>query len=204
MEPIRAYLVGSEPAPPPPPPPPPAAVESRPETVIRERVPVETSFVQPTVIPETIPETDLVPTETTDPAGVPGGVDGGVEGGIVGGVVGGIIGGEIGGVIGGVPGGQGEGPYRPGNDVSAPVAIYKVDPPYTEEARKARVQGIVILEAVVDVEGNVTDIEVLKPLQYGLDETAVEALRQWKYKPGKRDGQPVPVLMTVSVSFRLQ
>lgn len=205
-EPIEAYLVNSPP-PPPPPPPPPASSTSQPTPRVetqRDPEPVDQSFVVPEEIPEEVPDVETDDSAAEDPAGVVGGIEGGVEGGVIGGILGGVIGGELDGQLGGVLGGTGSGPYRPGPEVTAPVSIYKVDPPYTEDARKARVQGIVILEAVVDERGNVTRVEVLKPLAAGLDQNAVEAIRQWKYEPGRKDGVPVPVLITVSVSFRLQ
>lgn len=206
-EPITAYLVNSPPPPPPPPPPPASSGPTTPR-VVEEPDPIqipEDNFVVPDQIPEEVPEVEpLEPVDTETPGGVVGGVEGGVEGGVIGGVVGGVIGGVIGGQLGGVLGGTGTGPYRPGPEVTAPRALYKIEPTYTEDARKARVQGIVILDAVIDEKGNVTQVQVLKPLSGGLSEKAIEAIRQWKYEPGRKDGKPVPVIITVSISFRLQ
>lgn len=207
-EPIQAYIIGSAPAPPPPPPPPPGGAETapEPEPEIEEPDPIEPedSFVTPQEIPEELPEITPLETGKSEPGGVPGGVEGGVIGGVVGGVVGGVIGGELGGELGGVLGGTGTGPYTPGGNVKAPVAISKPEPGYTEDARKARTQGIVILEMIVDEKGDVRNVKILKPLPHGLADEAVKAVKLWKYKPGTLDGKPVPVIFNVSVSFRLQ
>jgi len=95
-------------------------------------------------------------------------------------------------------------PYRVGGDVKAPVAITRVEPTYTEIARKARIEGIVIIEAVIDRDGNVTEARILKPLAMGLSDQAIEAVRKWKFKPGTLNGQPVPVYYNLTVNFRLQ
>jgi TonB family protein len=93
--------------------------------------------------------------------------------------------------------------YRPGNGVSMPVPIHKVEPQYSEEARKAKWQGIVRLTLVVDANGKPVDIKVVSPLGLGLDAKALEAVEQWLFKPGMKDGKPVPVMASVEVSFRL-
>jgi protein TonB len=142
-----------------------------------------------------------------DDASVEGGVVGGQKGGQVGGVIGGQIGGEIGGVIGGKIGGQiggtGDAPVRVGGNVLAPVAVLRIEPEYTEIARRARIQGIVIIEAVIDRQGNVTDARIIKGLPMGLDQEALRAIKRWKFKPGTLNGQPVPVYFNLSINFRL-
>ncbi len=95
------------------------------------------------------------------------------------------------------------GPYSVGGNVSAPIPIYKPEPPYSKEAREAKYQGTVVLWIVVDAQGNVTDVRVVKPLGLGLDEKAVEAVHTWKFKPAMRNSTPVPVRVTVEISFRL-
>jgi TonB family protein len=87
--------------------------------------------------------------------------------------------------------------YRPGNWVSDPVVTYKVDPEYSQG-----VQGTVVLEVTINASGQATDFNVLKPLGRGLDEKAIEAVRQWRFTPGKKAGKPVPVFFTVEVNFR--
>jgi TonB family protein len=100
-------------------------------------------------------------------------------------------------------GGTGGGIYSVGGGVSAPIPIYKPEPAYSEEARKAKYQGTVVLWIVVDTQGNVTDPRVVRPLGLGLDEKALETVRTWKFKPALRNGSPVPVRVIVEVSFRL-
>ena len=215
VEPIRAFMVGGNPAPPPPPPPPPpgsaaTSVPSTPEFEPTVELPEpEDSFIAPTETPEETPKPDASEASEGE-TGVAGGVEGGVEGGVLGGVIGGVIGGEIGGTLGGTLGGTiggtgtGTGPLRVGGNVRPPTPVYRVEPDYTEEARKARLQGIVIIEAIIDVEGNVTEARILKGLAGGLDQSAIEAVRQWRFKPGTLDGKPVPVIFDLMVRFRLQ
>jgi protein TonB len=99
-----------------------------------------------------------------------------------------------------VPGG---GAYRVGGGVSAPRAIYQPDPEYSEEARKAKFQGTVILWVIVGPDGRVHDMRVQRSLGMGLDEKALEAVKLWRFEPSRKDGQPVPVQINVEVNFRL-
>ena len=100
-------------------------------------------------------------------------------------------------------GGTGGGAYRVGGGVSAPSVLFKVEPEYSEEARKAKFQGTVVLSIVVDPSGKARDIRVIRPLGLGLDEKAIEAVMKWRFKPGLKDGGAVPVQATVEVNFRL-
>ncbi len=93
--------------------------------------------------------------------------------------------------------------YRMGGAVSAPVPVYQPEPPYSEEARRAKYQGTVVLAIVIDSEGNVADVRVTKPLGLGLDENAVKTVSTWKFKPAMRNGVPVPVRLSLEVTFRL-
>jgi len=81
-----------------------------------------------------------------------------------------------------------------------PKKIKDVNPRYPTEARRARVQGIVILEAIIDIKGKVTNVRVLRSIP-ALDEAAIEAVKQWEYEPTLLEGQPVPIVMTVTVNF---
>jgi TonB family protein len=96
----------------------------------------------------------------------------------------------------------GDGPFRVGGDVRAPVVISRVPPRYTAEAKANRIAGIVIMELVIDREGNVADAKVLKPLPFGLDETALVAAKQWKFQPGTINGEPVDVIFNITINFR--
>ncbi len=91
-----------------------------------------------------------------------------------------------------------------GDGVTAPEKIYSPQPRYSEDARKGRVQGVVILQAIVDAMGNVSKIEVLKGLPLGLTESAIETVQGWRYKPATLDGQPVSVYLNLLINFSLQ
>lgn len=208
-KPIQAFIAQAAPPPPPPPPPPPASSAQQQQTPVQTEVQPTTpreSFVTPQEIPREIPQASVATSESDGAVegGVVGGVEGGVVGGTVGGVVGGVIGGTLGGVLGGELGGTGDRPVRVGGNVKAPVVITRVEPAYTEIARKARVQGVVILEAIIDRDGRVTDVRVLKPLAMGLDQAAMDAVKQWRFRPGTMGGSPVPVIFNLTVNFRLQ
>jgi TonB family protein len=155
------------------------------------------------------PELKLPQMSANMPWGDPNGVVGppsngpGFGGGIGSGEGTGIGSGKGGGLGPGEGGGVGGGVYSVGGGVSAPVPIYKPDPAYSEEARKAKYQGTVVLWITIDVVGTVMDCRVVKPLGMGLDEKAVESVRTWKFKPAMRNGSPVPVRVMVEVSFRL-
>lgn len=119
--------------------------------------------------------------------------------------VGGGIGSGDGGGVGSGHGGPGVGPgiFRVGNGVSAPRAIYTPEPEFTEEARKAKYQGVVVLSAVVGVDGRVHDARIVRSLGMGLDERALQVVKLWKFDPGKKDGRAVAVQMGLEISFNL-
>jgi TonB family protein len=106
----------------------------------------------------------------------------------------------------GTGGGFGGGTYRPGNDVTTPIALNQVKPQYTSEAMRARIQGTVWVECIVQPNGLCSDVHVVRSLDqnFGLDREAVKAAQQWRFKPGMRFGQPVPVLVTIELSFALR
>lgn len=104
----------------------------------------------------------------------------------------------------GPPAAEPEGPIRVGGDVKPPEKIAAPSPQYTEIARKARIQGVVIVEAIIDKEGNVTNVKILKGLPMGLDTAAADAVQKWKFKPATLNGKPVAVIYNLTVNFRLQ
>ncbi|HUU12960.1 MAG TPA: energy transducer TonB [Terriglobia bacterium] len=169
---------------------------------VNPQLPVQPNLLGP-------PELKLPEMAMNSPWGDPQGVLGdpsngpGYGGGIGSGSGGGIGSGKGGGLGPGEGGGFGGGVYSVGGNVTAPIPIYKPEPPYSEEARKAKYQGTVVLWIIVDVQGNVTDIRVVKPLGLGLDEKAVETVRTWKFKAATRNNIPVPVRVGVEVTFRL-
>ncbi len=127
----------------------------------------------------------------------------GAGGGMGSGKGGGLGSGDGGGFGPGEGGGVGGSVFRVGGGVSQPAVIFKVDPEYSEEARKAKYSGAVMLAIVVDTEGHARDIHVVKSLGMGLDEKAVEAVEKWKFRPGMKGGQAVNVRATIEVNFRL-
>ena len=175
-------------APPPPPPPPPSAP---PAPVQAPRPSPPGGFVAPVEVP-----TEIVPEAGLD-LGVSGGLPGGVEGGVPGGVVGGIVGG-----LPDAPPPPPAGPVRVGLQVKEPRKIKHVPPVYPSMALSSRLEGVVILECVIDPRGRVVDVKVVRGLPL-LDEAAAEAVRQWAYTPTLIDGVPTAVIMTVTVHFRL-
>jgi protein TonB len=127
----------------------------------------------------------------------------GLGGGIGSGIGGGVGSGRGGGVGPGSGGGFGGGAYRIGGGVSAPTVLSKVEPEYSEEARKAKWQGTVVLSLIVDDQGRPQNLKVVRSLGLGLDQKAIEAVEKWRFRPGMKDGKAVPVMATIEVNFRL-
>lgn len=173
---------------PPPPPPPPAAGAAK----ARAASPVAAGgFVAPVEVP-----TEIV-TEALD-LGLDGGMPGGVEGGIPGGVVGGVV--------GGLPDAApppAARPLRAGHEVQAPRRVRYVAPEYPDFARRAGIEGVVVVECLIDERGRVRDAKVVKPLPL-LDDAALMAVREWAYLPTLYNGVPTPVLLTLTVTFELK
>jgi protein TonB len=215
---IRAFFVEPAAAPPPPPPPPAppkarAVTAPTPKKVEAPKPVVEPKFVAPIEVPPELPATEIPGTEGVAlpdagvAGGVEGGVAGGVEGGVVGGVEGGTVGGTLGGEVGGVIGGEVKEeppsePVRVGGNIKEPRKLRNVPPVYPDVAKQARVQGVVILEATIDKSGRVDNVRVLRGVPL-LNEAALDAVRKWAYSPTLLNGEPVPVVMTVTVNFTL-
>jgi periplasmic protein TonB len=164
-------------------------------------------IVEPTVVaPQlaNLPQINLL--NLGDPNGIPGppSAGPGVGGGIGNGQGRGVGEGKGPGVGPGEGGGNGGGIFRVGGGVSAPTVVSRVEPQYSEEARKARYQGTVILEAIVRRDGTVDIQRVVRSLGFGLDENAIQALKQWKFRPGMRNGIPVDVSLNIEVNFNLR
>jgi periplasmic protein TonB len=188
---VRAFFVEpmSAPAPPPPPPPPAPRAANAPKVAPRP-ITQSNAFTAPVEVPQ-----EIKPEE---------GLDLGVEGGVPGGVEGGVPGGVVGGVVGGLP----DAPPPPaqavrvGGQIKEPKKLKNVAPVYPDIAKQARVQGVVILECTISPQGKVTDVKVLRGIPL-LDQAAIDAVRQWVYTPTLLNGVPVPVIMTVTVNFKL-
>ncbi|MGE3278067.1 MAG: energy transducer TonB [Vicinamibacterales bacterium] len=106
----------------------------------------------------------------------------------------------------GFGGGTGGGAYRPGAGITLPRVVREVKPQYTADAMRAKVQGTVWLECVVMPDGTVGDVKVVRSLDpvFGLDQEAIKAARQWRFVPGSRQGEPVPVIITIELTFTLR
>ncbi len=106
--------------------------------------------------------------------------------------------------VDGKEGGDSQLPYRPGGNVAAPRLLDRIEPAYPEIARKARIEGIVVLEAIIGRSGRVEDLHLVKSVNLLLDAAALDAVKQWRYRPATLDGLPVRVFLTVTVDFRLR
>ena len=94
--------------------------------------------------------------------------------------------------------------YKIGGHISAPQIKYRVTAQYTDEAKRANFEGVCLIGLIVNAQGNPVNVHVVRPLGMGLDEKAIEAIKQYKFKPAMKDGKtPVPVLVTIEVDFRL-
>jgi protein TonB len=96
---------------------------------------------------------------------------------------------------------------RPGNGVMTPKLIKDVKPSYRAGAMRAKISGRIVLEAVVKIDGTVGDVRVIRSLddnKYGMDDEAISTVKQWKFEPGKKDGEAVPVLIEIEMSFTLK
>ncbi len=187
---VRAFFATPLELAPPPPPPPPAPASAAPR-VEAPRPVSHDAFTAPVDVPE-----EIVPEAAID-LGVEGGATGGVEGGVPGGVVGGIV--------GGLPEAPRPvvQPQRVGGLIKEPKKLKDVAPVYPPLAVSSRLEGVVILECVLDTRGRVQEAKMLRgpPL---LDQAALDAVKQWVYSTTLIDGVPVPVILTVTVNFRLR
>jgi periplasmic protein TonB len=104
----------------------------------------------------------------------------------------------------GEDGGIGGNRFGGGGGMTAPTLIYRIDPEYSEEARKARFQGTVVLETLIRKDGFVDLIHVVRSLGFGLDQNAIDAVRKWRFRPGMKNGAPVDVPLRIEVSFNLR
>jgi len=188
---VKAFFTEPLAAPaPPPPPPPPAPRAQHVQKITPKPAPQSERFVAPIEVPQ-----EIKPEESIDlgSEGVAGGVERGVPGGVVGGVVGGL------------PDASAPPPqqaFRVGGQIKEPSKVKDVKPVYPDIAKQARVQGVVILECTISPQGKVSEVKLLRGIPL-LNEAAMEAVKQWVYTPTLLNGVPVPVIMTVTVNFKL-
>ena len=193
---LMTFLVA--PPPPPPPPPPPAAVQPK---VVRQVV-IEIDSGQlrtPTKIPQKIA---MIKEEEAPPPAAASGVIGGVAGGVPGGQMGGVLGGIISSTPVAVPKVAAPQRVRVSQGVTTGLLIHKVQPAYPPLAKQARIQGPVVLQAEISKNGTIENLRVISghPM---LTQAALDAVRQWRYKPYILNGEPVEVETQVTVNFSL-
>jgi protein TonB len=179
------------PTPEPPPPPPPTPPEPLPPVVAPVATVAANEVDKPGVIDEPAPKQS-----ESRGSGVGGGVGTGAGTG--------LGKGEGSGIGDGSGGGMGGGPYRPGSGVLPPRLLREVKAGYTESARRANLEGEVVLEIVVRRDGSVGDVKLLRGLPEGLNERAIAAVRQWRFTPATRHSQAVDVIVEVAVEFKLR
>lgn len=198
-----------------PPPPPPPLGSGKPETTKPE--------AKPEVKPVTTPQQPVQPEQVADLAPVvpqtgssvvdsllpPGGDPRGSKNGVDGGDPDFGVDHSLGPVVPmavetPAPAPVNDAPIQVGGAVTKPVVVFRTEPRYTELARRARVEGVVAIRAIIDERGNVTDVQLLRGLPMGLDQSAMDAVKTWRFKPATLHGQPVKVYFNLTVNFTLQ
>jgi periplasmic protein TonB len=191
-------------APPPPPPPPPPAASSAPRHV-EPQTPVKSELEVPVKIPqkvamvhEQLPQSD----QMADAAPAAGGVMGGVPGGVAGGTVGGVVGGVLNSVGTAMPKLAAPKRVKVSSGVTQGLLVKKVTPQYPPLAKSAHIEGTVVLQAVIGKDGTVQNLRVISghPM---LSQAALEAVKQWKYKPYMLNGQATEIDTSIQVNFKL-
>jgi protein TonB len=196
---MMAFVAAPPAPPPPPPPPPPQAQANKPKPAPKADAPIDRDrFIAPLEEPKQIAE---LPNDEGIDFGESGGVEGGIPGGIVGGVVGGLPEAPP---PPPPPVPTPRVPIRVGGQITQPTLIKRVEPEYPPLAVKAHIQGVVILEATVGEDGDVTDVKLLRSANPLLDREAAIAVRQWRYSPIVLNGVRVPFILTVTLSFSLE
>ena len=193
---LMTFLVA--PPPPPPPPPPPAATPVRTVKIVQSDI-MNGQLRTPTKIPEKV---QMIKEEEAPPLASMGGVVGGVPGGVPGGQMGGVIGGIISSTPVAVPKVAAPQRVRVSQGVSQGLLIKKIQPPYPPLARQARIQGQVVLQAEISKDGSIQNLRLISghPM---LAPSAIEAVKQWRYKPYYLNGEPVEVETQITVIFSL-
>ena len=194
---LMTFLV----APPPPPPPPPPPATAPPVKVVKIQSEIQNGQLRtPTKIPEKVQM--IKEEEAPPPSMAAGGVVGGVPGGVPGGQMGGVIGGIISSAPVAVPKVAAPQRVRVSQGVSQGLLIKKVQPAYPPLARQARIQGSVMLQAEISKDGAIQNLRLISghPM---LAPAAIEAVKQWRYKPYYLNGEPVEVETQITVNFTL-
>lgn len=198
--PTTALMTTQLTAPPPPPPPPPPAAAAAPKPQPQVSRAIESEMTMPTKIPRKIAMVRDEPMQAAAPP--PGAVVGGVPGGVAGGQIGGVLGGVLSSAPAAVPKIATPKKVRVSQGVSEGLLLHKVMPQYPPLARQARIQGKVVLQAVISKDGTIQNLQVVSghPM---LTAAAINAVKQWKYKPYVLNGQPVEVETNITVDFTM-
>jgi protein TonB len=172
--------------------------EPTPPPVEELNIPAKTLASAETALPGAIETPNVAAESTSQGSGTGGGAGTGSGTG--------VGSGQGSGLGPGFGGGTGGGAYRPGAGITLPRVLREVKPQYTADAMRAKVQGTVLLECIVGTDGSVGEARVVRSLDavFGLDQEAVKAARQWRFAPGMRQGQPVPVIVTIELTFTLR
>lgn len=200
-----AYSLTSLPDPPPPPPPPAPPKQQQQIQPQKIQVPVNLD-VAPTEIPDVIPTVSQKPFISMAQAGVMGGVEGGVEGGVIGGSPEGVKGGEVGGEKGGTLGGViTDNRVHIERDKPLPMhPVSQVYPQYPEDARLRHYEDSLVVRYVIGTDGRVKEVIVISHAERKVfDESAVKAIRNWRFRPLIKDGQPTEVVHELTINFRI-
>jgi periplasmic protein TonB len=184
----------------------PPPLEAKPKVVEPPPTPLEAKTLPPVMAPIATKPADqqdreglMAKSEQTQPSAGPG-----AGGGVGTGQGTGLGKGDGSGIGDGSGGGTGGGPYRPGSGVAPPRLLTEVRAQYSDQARRANLEGEVELEIVIRRDGTVGDVKILRGLGMGLNEQAIQAVRQWRFAPARLKGTPVDVIVEVSVEFRLR
>jgi protein TonB len=197
--PVMLAFVAAPPAPPPPPPPPPPPAPKRETPPPTRPVPTSSASAAPIAPPR---EIEPEPFDDGGEEGVPGGVEGGIPGGVLAGIVGGLP--DVPLPPPPPPPPVRRDPVRVGGQVKQPALVRRVEPVYPSMAVHAHIEGMVILEAIVDRDGTVEEVKVLRSAGALLDNAALTAVRQWQYSPVLLNGIPERFILTVMLSFNLE
>jgi protein TonB len=198
---MMAFVAAAPAPPPPPPPPPPKAAARAPEAKVVARA-ESSPTAAPVMAPAAITPEPFLPSDEGF------GVEGGVEGGIAGGTLGGIVGGLVDAPPPPPPpppppAPAPRAPVRVGGQIKEPELTHRVEPVYPDIAVLAKVTGTVILEAMVGEDGTVQSVKVLRSAKF-LDGAAIDAVKQWRYKPLVLNGVPSPFVLTVTLTFSIK
>jgi protein TonB len=194
---------GGSPAPTPPPPKPAPPTATRLDTPPAPVVPIEPPQQITPVAPEPHEIQPPAPAAVAD-ASTAGAADAPAAAG--GGTGSGTGSGNGAGAGPGTDRGFGGGAYQPGNGVTSPIPIRRGTPQYTVEAMRARAQGIITVQCVVEPDGQCGEVRILHEFEppFGLDREALDAARRWRFRPGMRNGEPVPVLVNLEIEFNIR